>query len=863
MQRTAGLSHLPKIFVSLTMIISLTVIYGWITHDISLVKLGPRLPPMVFNTGLFFLLYSFNLIIDRSKHFTLLSIMNTILMVFSFLTILEYALNVNFGIDELFFKDNFLVDLTHPGRMGPNTALGFIVFSIAFLFRPINYSRFRLRNMFPLVFFSFATLIGLMSLFGFVFSAERGYIWGSFTRMALQTGLCFLFLGLACIIKNISSLDYMNAIEEKTKKLILFVVSSVIGLTVFIWFLFCSLDAHKINEIVKSENARLHNAVSLTLKDRLESLERMAARLERKKLTRAEWDLEAAQLVRHFEGLDSLILMDEKGKILYSLSTHEGVKALVEDSLFIEAIKKSQLEKKPLYSSGFLDISGKAGFISVVPYFSKGTYQGALIGHYIGQDFFKSILGPSDLLVTIKAKEVPLFSNILPKTPVIEEWSYKSDLAYSGIILSTVIIPAKKIISTHLGVTPTIVLVIGVFLSILMAAFIAAIYELRVARNRHAYMSQWQRAILNGTDLAIVSTDIYGNVVLLNPAAEQLLGYSEKEIVGKMKPSIWHDEKEILKKAQERSEELGRVVRPGVETFFARAIDGITDKEKWTIYKKNGERRQVILSVHALRSNDDEINGFLGVLEDITEKEKQQQLIEEQRMKMVASSKMSSLGEMAAGIAHEINNPLTVIKGMAKMIKLSSESGTNEGLEVISRSSDTIENTVNRIAKIIGSLKSFARDSGHEEVAQTSINNILDETIPFCLERFRNENIDLRIKGEDQLVVSCRPIQISQVLLNLLNNAHDAISTIDEKWVEIEIVKNGSMAIISVTDSGHGITEDVEQKMMIPFFTTKDVGKGTGLGLSISAGIVESHQGRLYYDRSSKHTRFVVELPCS
>lgn len=107
MQRNASLSHLPKIFVSLTMIISLTVIYGWITHDISLVKLGPRLPPMVFNTGLFFLLYSFNLMIDRSKYFTLLSIMNTTLMVFTFLTILEYALHVNFGIDELFFKDNF------------------------------------------------------------------------------------------------------------------------------------------------------------------------------------------------------------------------------------------------------------------------------------------------------------------------------------------------------------------------------------------------------------------------------------------------------------------------------------------------------------------------------------------------------------------------------------------------------------------------------------------------------------------------------------------------------------------------------------------------------------------------------------
>lgn len=111
------------------------------------------------------------------------------------------------------------------------------------------------------------------------------------------------------------------------------------------------------------------------------------------------------------------------------------------------------------------------------------------------------------------------------------------------------------------------------------------------------------------------------------------------------------------------------------------------------------------------------------------------------------------------------------------------------------------------------------------------------------------------------LEVECRPTQISQVILNLLNNAHDAIGSLEEKWVMVSVTEIENDIEIRVTDSGSGIPEHVRMKIMEPFFTTKPVGKGTGLGLSVSLGILKAHRGSLVVDTESKNTCFVLRFP--
>lgn len=238
-----------------------------------------------------------------------------------------------------------------------------------------------------------------------------------------------------------------------------------------------------------------------------------------------------------------------------------------------------------------------------------------------------------------------------------------------------------------------------------------------------------------------------------------------------------------------------------------------------------------------------------------------QQELEERRKVSVQSAKLASLGEMASGIAHEINNPLAVIHSRTLHLRRQIDRGQYDP-EAFKDSLTKINQTVDRIAKIIRGLKSFSRNAEGDPLVSTPLKSIVDNTLELCNEKFRHHRVILKVDPIPDITVDCRESQLVQVLLNLLNNAYDAVEDKKEQWVHISfnMVKRNHISIM-VTDSGNGISEEVAQNIMNPFFTTKEVGKGTGLGLSISKGIVEGHKGDFYLDRKSINTRFVISLP--
>jgi PAS domain S-box-containing protein len=228
------------------------------------------------------------------------------------------------------------------------------------------------------------------------------------------------------------------------------------------------------------------------------------------------------------------------------------------------------------------------------------------------------------------------------------------------------------------------------------------------------------------------------------------------------------------------------------------------------------------------------------------------------------TAKLASLGEMAAGIAHEINNPMTIIQGRAEQIAHALRQNPPD-LAKVSEVTDNIMKNVQRVAKIIKGLRSFARHTGDSEYANVRVADVIYETLDFCSERFKVNGVQLRLAVIDEkLTILARGPQISQVLLNLFNNAFDAVSDLhNERWIDITVSETFESVQITVTDSGSGITPEVSDRLFQPFFTTKGVDKGTGLGLSISHGIVTDHGGRIFVDLKCPNTRFVVELPKS
>jgi C4-dicarboxylate-specific signal transduction histidine kinase len=241
----------------------------------------------------------------------------------------------------------------------------------------------------------------------------------------------------------------------------------------------------------------------------------------------------------------------------------------------------------------------------------------------------------------------------------------------------------------------------------------------------------------------------------------------------------------------------------------------------------------------------------------------QERKIEMQKMAAITSSKMAALGEMAGGIAHEINNPLTIINTNSKAMEKMLEKGIVNN-DLFNKSLKNIIKTVDRIVIIINGLKNMSRDASHEKMTKVPFKNILFDVISLCEERFKSQQVEIQCDVNDPIFetqLNCYQVQLSQVFLNLFNNAFDAVRHLETKWIRIEASKNSKWFMIHFIDSGKGIPENIREKIFDPFFTTKEIGSGTGLGLSIVYGIMKNHNGEIFYDAQFKNTCFTIKLP--
>jgi signal transduction histidine kinase len=250
---------------------------------------------------------------------------------------------------------------------------------------------------------------------------------------------------------------------------------------------------------------------------------------------------------------------------------------------------------------------------------------------------------------------------------------------------------------------------------------------------------------------------------------------------------------------------------------------------------------------------------FLITMKDITEFKEKQFLIESQQEALMIQGRFTALGEMAAGIAHEINNPLAIISGrLTQMKRAITQQAPMDKLNNLIMSS---QQTVDRISRIVTSMKSLSRDGQGDPFQTVQLTQLIEDLKLVCEDRLLTLNIKLTVEIPEEVVFEARQSQISQILLNLVSNSADAISEQTERWIRIQAELGEHDFKIRVTDSGNGIPEAIQKKMLQPFFTTKAIGKGTGLGLSIAARMAKAHSGDFYYDNFSTKTSFVLRLP--
>jgi PAS domain S-box-containing protein len=351
-----------------------------------------------------------------------------------------------------------------------------------------------------------------------------------------------------------------------------------------------------------------------------------------------------------------------------------------------------------------------------------------------------------------------------------------------------------------------------------------------------------QNVIQNTVD-GIVVVDTKGNVLIFNEGMERLTGFTANEIVNKAHLSTFYDI-DVARKNMEnmRSNQHGPF--------------GKLNPTSMTIKTKNGDEIPVTLSASIITIDEKEI-GSVGVFTDMREILEMRKNLEEAHLQLVQSEKIASVGRMAAGVAHEINNPLSGIMIFAELLKENLKHSPQD-----LKDAQEIINQTLRCKKIVTDLLEFSRQTVGK-VSSFSVEDLIHKSLNLFINQALFQDIHVqRIIEEGMPPMTGDMGQLQQVLTNLFMNAADAMKGKGRLTIEATYDSTREYFILKVSDTGPGISKDLQDKIFEIFFTTKPVGKGTGLGLSITKNIIQLHGGNILVDSTpGKGTMFMIELP--
>jgi PAS domain S-box-containing protein len=349
-----------------------------------------------------------------------------------------------------------------------------------------------------------------------------------------------------------------------------------------------------------------------------------------------------------------------------------------------------------------------------------------------------------------------------------------------------------------------------------------------LTRTEHKY-----RRIFEASKDMILTASVDGNVLDLNPAGFKLLGLRETHDIGAIRlPGFF-------KQFSDWHRILGEIT--------SRAFVSSTEID---LLRSDGSVRRVMLSA----SREEADNGPQCKIHFLVKDIEQQRLM---RAQLAQADKLASIGELASGIAHEINNPLGIILGYTQFMlrHQPKEAPLYEDLS-------TIEKHTRHCKSIVEDLLNFARTSRPKKEL-CSINAIIDEVIQFIQQHTNNNQVQIRASLDPDLgSLHVDRKKIKQVLINLIMNARHAVGTNGEITVTTYTDRPLGNAILKVADNGAGIENKNLSRIFEPFFSTKPTGEGTGLGLSVSYGIIKNHGGHIdVHSEAGKGTTFTIHLP--
>jgi PAS domain S-box-containing protein len=417
---------------------------------------------------------------------------------------------------------------------------------------------------------------------------------------------------------------------------------------------------------------------------------------------------------------------------------------------------------------------------------------------------------------------------------------------FFGLYFVSLMPTLSNIIQMHIdnpviGIVDTAPIVLGVTFYYLGSAYQALYVKNREAQDNSARFD----ALMNSAFDAIIMLDQNGVVLDFNRAAETIFGYERKDVIGKkifglIFPSRYRSESDRgLRKVLQEDE--GLIIGERVE------IDAL---------HQNGHEFAVEVAIekHSMSADGSDNIAFVGFIRDITARK-------ETAAQIIQASKLATLGEMATSVAHELNQPLSVIRMAAGNARQRISKGLVDP-EYLNDKLKRVEEQTVRAAVIIDHMRMFGRKA-NERPEAIDPRAVIKRALGLIGEPLRLAQVEVVTEfSEDSSSVLGHPIQLEQVILNLLVNARDAMAERDgESKITLRVFADNNCVYITAEDTGGGIPTDTLQRIFEPFYTTKEMGKGTGLGLSVSYGIIRDMNGTITAENTSEGARLTITLP--
>ncbi|WP_257285568.1 response regulator [Endozoicomonas sp. SESOKO1] len=364
------------------------------------------------------------------------------------------------------------------------------------------------------------------------------------------------------------------------------------------------------------------------------------------------------------------------------------------------------------------------------------------------------------------------------------------------------------------------------------------------ARNRQ--LEADKARILESMNEGIFGLDRLGMITFANPAASAMTGWSIEQLTGQ-------NLIQLMKGDENGSSGVSGPMAP-IQVSLVKGVSKTV--ENATFLHSDGSPFPVDFSCTPIMQNSAP-SGAVVVFRDISEKKRQQEALqkaldelESQKEQLTHVSRLSTMGEMAAGFAHEVNQPLTAISNYAQVarrmlarLELKDDLGLSEAME-------KVNTQARRAGEIIARIRSFVKKPDHV-LGSVDPNRLIQDTYKLAEVDARNNHMEIHLEQEEGLPdVKVDPVQIQQVALNLIRNGMEAMRDMDTRSIGVYVRTeklDDSFVKVSVIDRGHGLADDAEEKLFTPFYTTK--ADGMGIGLTVCHSIIQSHGGRLTFHR--------------